>query len=343
MTEGSEGLAQPRSLLYKRVVPYVAIILSAGALLVFPFIFTLPFPQHLMITIFVYVAMSQSWNLLGGYTGQVSLGHAVYFGIAAYASVLLQLKLGMQAWPAFFLGILSAIPLSLIIGIPTFRLAGHYFAIATVAVGEVMRILFQNWEWAGAAVGLHLPICEEGLLSFQFHSSKAGYYYVAMIMAVTSTACVYLIQQSRWGYYFRAIKGDQAAASALGVNPAKYKLIANMVSACIAGSAGAFYAQYVLFIDPFSVMASKISVLVMLLTVLGGAGTLWGPIIGTFILIPISEFSRIYWAGGGQALDQVIYGALIVFFAVFQPAGLLGLLAQVRNWRGRGNGTTRSS
>jgi len=324
--------------LITRINPLVAVFASLLAvfLLAYPAVFTKPFPQHVMILVFLYIVLSQSWNLLGGFVGQVSLGHAVYFGIGAYAAVLLQVRLGLPAWVAFVLAGVAVVPVSYLIGVPTFKLGGHYFAIATIAVGEVMRILFQNWEWVGGNVGLDLPMVEEGLWHFQFHHSKMGYYYIGLLMAAFSTLVVYLLKKSKAGYYFRAIKGDQNAAAALAVNPARYKLIANAVSAVLAGLAGAYYAQYVLFIDPPSVMASKMSVLVMLTTVLGGAGTLWGPVIGTAVLIPLSELSRVYWGGGGQAFDQVVYGAMIVLLAVFQPAGLLGLAPKIKKLFGRG-------
>jgi len=326
--------------IWLKIILCVFALFFALFLLLFPHIVVLPFPQHIMIMIFMYIILSQSWNLLGGYAGQISIGHAVYFGIGAYASVLLQLKAGFPAWPAFVLGGIAAIPLAIIIGIPTFRLAGHYFAIATIAVGEIVRILFQNWDWVGGNVGLSLPLQHEGLWAFQFHTSKAGYYYISLALAALSVLCVYLIERSKWGYYFKAIKGDIDAASSLGVNPVKYKHIANIVASVMAGLAGAFYAQYVLFIDPPSVMASSMSVLVMLLSVLGGAGRLWGPVIGTVIMIPISELTRVYFAGGGQAVDQVIYGALIVLFAVLQPGGLLGFYYQRRAQSRRlGHGT----
>jgi branched-chain amino acid transport system permease protein len=313
----------------------VLIGLMAVFLLVYPFIFTDPFPQHLMIMVFMYVVLSQSWNLLGGFVGQVSIGHVVYFGVGAYAMVLMQTQLGLPAWVAFFLGGLATVPLSYVIGVPTFKLGGHYFAIATIAVGEVMRILFQNWDWVGGNVGLVLPMVEEGLWNFQFHQSKTGYYYIGLLLVIFTMVCIRWIQSSKMGYYFRAIKGDQNAAASLAVNPARYKLIANAISAILAGLAGGFYANYVLFIDPPSVFASKISVLVMLTTVLGGAGTLWGPLIGTAVLIPVSELSRVYWGGGGQGFDQIVYGALIVILAVFQPAGLLGLVPQIKKLIGR--------
>lgn len=320
----------------KNLIVAALIGLMAVFLLVYPLIFTDPFPQHLMIMVFMYVVLSQSWNLLGGFVGQVSIGHAVYFGVGAYAMVLLQTQLGLPAWVAFILGGVATVPISYIIGVPTFRLGGHYFAIATIAVGEVMRILFQNWDWVGGNVGLVLPMVQEGLWNFQFHQSKAGYYYIGLLLVILTMGIVRWIQSSKMGFYFRAIKGDQNAAASLAVNPARYKLIANAISAILAGLAGGFYAQYVLFIDPPSVFASKISVLVMLTTVLGGAGTLWGPLIGTVVLIPLSELSRIYWGGGGQAFDQIVYGALIVLLAVFQPAGLLGLVPQIKKLFGRG-------
>jgi branched-chain amino acid transport system permease protein len=319
----SERAAKPR------LLKWSILALVAVALLVYPFVFTGPFPRHLMILVLLYAMLGQGWNILGGYAGQVSLGHAVYFGVAAYASVMFQLGLGLPAWPAVLLGGVAAILLSLVIGMPTFRLAGHYFAIATIATGEILRIVFQNWEYAGAAMGLTLPIQTSSLWHLQFNDSKLGYYFVILVMLALTMLTVAWLERSRYGYYFRAIKGDPHAAAALGIDLARYKLLANALSALVTGLGGAFYAQYVLYIDPTSVMPSLLSVLVMLIPVLGGVGTLWGPVIGAAILIPISEMTRVYF-GGANALDLLIYGILIILFMMFQPAGLLGLFRRGR-------------
>ena len=295
-------------------------------LLIYPFYFTSPFPQHLMILFFLYATISQGWNILAGYAGPVSLGHAVYFGFAAYASVLAQLKFGVPVWPAFFLGGAAAVVLSFIIGKPTFRLAGHYFAIATIAVGEILRIFFQNWEWAGSAMGLYLPIKESSLANFQFNDSKLGYYFISFALLAVTMLIVYLLERSRWGYYFRAIKGDPQAAAALGIDVPRGKLLSNALSALVTGLAGAFYAQYILFIDPASVFSGSLSIMVMLIPVLGGVGTLWGPVLGAAILLPISELSRVYWGGQARGIDLLVYSILIVLLMLFQPAGILGIL-----------------
>ncbi|HMN11362.1 MAG TPA: branched-chain amino acid ABC transporter permease [Bellilinea sp.] len=300
------------------------------AVLIIPLFVKLPFPLHVFIAIFMFITLSESWNILGGFAGQASIMHAVYFGLGAYGSTMMQLELGVNPWIAFIIGPLVTIPVSYMVGIPTFKLAGHFFVIATLAVGEVVRILFQNWEYVGGNVGLTIPVKPEGIVNFQFHSSKAGYYYISLAMAILTVLVVFMINKSKIGYYLKAVRGDQDAAAAIGINPQKYKLQANAISALIAGVAGAFYSQYVLFIDPVSVMSAHISILVMLITVLGGMGTVMGPVVGSLILIPLSELTRVYWGGTGNGFDQIIYGLLIVLFAVFQPYGLMGLFSKRR-------------
>jgi len=304
--------------------------IAGTALLAYPFIFKLPFPQHLMIKIFLFATLAQAWNILGGYCGQISLGHAVYFGIGAYTSTLLLIKLSLSPWMGMLTGGVLAVVVSQIIGYPCFRLVGHYFAIATIAVGEIVQTAIINWQWAGGAVGLYVPLLEESLANFQFHSSKVPYYYISLAMTVAVTLTAWCVERSKLGYYFRAIKDDPDAAKSLGINITRYKLIAIAISGFFTAIVGAFYAQYILYIDPESVLPLMLSILICLTAVLGGVGTIWGPIIGALILIPLSEFTRIYFGGRATAIDLVIYGALIVIIAVLQPAGLMGLARKIR-------------
>jgi branched-chain amino acid transport system permease protein len=305
-------------------------VILAIVLLTFPFIFKKPFPQRMMILIFMYALLGEAWNILGGYAGQVSLGHAIFFGLGAYTSSFMLIRWGITPWLGMVAGILVAVVISMIIGYPCFRLAGHYFAIATIAAGEIVAIAVLNWKLMGGAIGLFLPLLDESLLNFEFHSSKAPYYYIILAMLVVTVFIAYRIERSRLGFYFRAIKNDPDAARSLGIDLTKYKLIAMIISAALTAMAGTFYAQYLLFIDPHTVLTLMLSIQMCLIPVLGGTGTIAGPIIGSCILIPMAEYTRVYLAGKVSGLHLFLYGLLIIVFAVFQPAGLMGLIQRYR-------------
>jgi len=294
--------------------------------IIYPLLFTLPFPRHLMIMIFMYATMGLAWNMIGGYAGQISLGHCIFFGTGAYTSTLMLMKLGITPWIGMITGAGVAVIIAFIIGYPCFKLAGHYFAIATIAIAEIALVWMLNWDWAGAAVGLTLPILPESLRNFEFHSTKVPYYYIIFGIFLSAIAVTYWIDRSKFGYYFKAIKGDLEGARSLGINISRYKFYALALSAVFTSICGSFYAQYVLFIDPDSVFVMPISILVCLIATLGGVGTIWGPVIGAFILIPISEFTRIYLGGGGKGTDLIIYGLLIMIISIYQPFGVIGLV-----------------
>lgn len=314
-----------------RRLPIVVAAVLFVALAAFPLAVRLPFPRHVMIMIFLYATLAQAWNILAGYCGQISLGHAVFFGAGAYTSSLLVKTLDLTPWAGMVAGALVAVALSQLIGYPVFRLQGHYFAIATIAVGEIVYTLALNWELIGAARGLYVPIKRpDSLLNLQFHESKAAYYYVALALFVVALLVTRQVAASRTGFYFRAIREDQLAAASLGVPVAREKQRAMALSAALTALGGSFYAQYVLFIDPDSALPLSLSILICLVAVLGGVGTLWGPLVGAAVLVPLGEGTRVLLGGTGKALDLVIYGALIMLVSVLQPAGLVGL---ARRWR----------
>jgi branched-chain amino acid transport system permease protein len=308
----------------------VAIAVVGAALLV-PAVVTLPYPRDVLIRIFLFATLAQAWNILAGYCGQISLGHAIFFGTGAYTSGMFVVNDVASPWLAMVVGALLAVALSQLIGAPVFRLRGHYFAIATIAVGEIVHILAVNWELIGAARGLYIPIKRpDSFVNFQFHQSKAVYYYVVLGLLVLGLVVTRLIERSRLGYYFRAVREEQDAAASLGVRVARTKRVAFAISAALTAACGTFYAQYVLFIDPESVFPLSLSILICLIAVLGGVGTLWGPLVGAAVLIPLGEVTRIYLGGTGKALDLVIYGALIMVVSVLQPAGLVGVARRFR-------------
>ena len=310
----------------------IALIALAAVALIFPVVFTAPYHRDLAIRILLYAMMAQAWNILAGYCGQVSLGHAVFFGPGAYTSSALQMQWGVNPWLGLVAGILVSMALSQAIGYPCFRLRGHYFAIATIAIGEIIHTLAINWEFIGGARGLTLPIRQDSLLAFQFSGTKYVYYYIILALMAGCFLATWWIERSRIGYYLRAIREDTDAAQSVGVPVARYKLIAIAMSAAFSSIGGTFYAQYVLYLDPDSVFPLSLSILVCLLAVVGGVGTLWGPLVGTALMIPLSEFTRIKFGGTGSGVDLIIYGALLTTVATFQPTGLVGL---VRKWRRR--------
>jgi len=302
-----------------------------AAALAFPAAVTLPFPRHVLIMIFLYGSLAVAWNILAGYCGQISLGHAAFFGVGAYTSTLLVARAGLSPWVGMAAGAALAVLFSQAIAFPVFRLRGHYFAIATIAVGEIVQTLVINWDWAGGARGVFVPIKRpDSLWNFQFHESKALYYYVALGLLLLGLGVTRWLERSRHGYYFRAVREDQDAAASLGVNVAREKHRAIAVSAALTALGGTFYAQYIFFIDPESVLPLSLSILICLVAVLGGVGTLWGPVVGAAVLVPLSEYTRVWLGGTGKALDLVIYGALIMLISVLQPAGLVGLARHLR-------------
>jgi branched-chain amino acid transport system permease protein len=192
-----------------------------------------------------------------------------------------------------------------------------------------VQTIMINWDAVGGARGINLPIKPEMLVNFQFHRAKWPYYYIALALFAAVFGLTAWVERSRLGYYFRAVREDPDAAQSLGVPLTRYKLMAIALSAAFTAAGGSFYAQYVLFIDPESVFPLLLSILICLVAVLGGVGTLWGPFLGAVVLIPLSEATRIYFGGTGKAVDLMIYGGLIVLVAVFQPAGLAGLLRRL--------------
>jgi branched-chain amino acid transport system permease protein len=308
----------------------LGVALLAAALL-FPVVVTLPYPRDVMIRIFLYATLATAWNILAGYCGQISLGHAIFFGTGAYTAGVFVARDIASPWVAMPVGALLAVALSQLIGAPVFRLRGHYFAIATIAVGEIVHILAVNWDFIGAARGLYIPIKRpDSLVNFQFHDSKAVYYYIVLGLLLLALAVTRAIERSRLGYYFRAVREEQDAAASLGVPVARTKRVAFAISAAVTAACGTFYAQYLLFIDPESVLPLSLSILICLVAVLGGVGTLWGPLVGAIVLVPLGETTRIWLGGTGKALDLVIYGALIMLVSVAQPAGLVGLVRRAR-------------
>ncbi|MDB5928716.1 MAG: amino acid transporter permease [Polaromonas sp.] len=289
--------------------------------------------SHLNTVILVLMAAQAgvAWNIVGGYAGQVSLGHAAFYGLGAYASTILLVKFGVNPWLGVLAGGVIAALLSLAFGWSCFRLKGHYFAMATIAVAELVQIFFTEWEFGGGAVGLYVPMDRQGWLWMNF-ATKLPYYWLSLGLLLLTLGANWWIERSYIGYYFRAIKDEPDAARSIGVNIARYKQVALSVSAFFTALGGSLYAQKELYIDPNSVLSTALSIKMALVSILGGVGTLLGPVIGAVVLTGIEEFSRIMFGGTGRGTDVIIYASMIIAVAVFYPTGLLGW---VRNWRER--------
>lgn len=306
---------------------WIGIVLVA--LLLYPFLLKGSFAQHLMIMVFMYGTLSLAWDIIGGHASLFSFGQAAFFGVGAYTSTMLYMRLEITPWLGMLAGGVMASVLGLIVGFPTSKLRGHYFAIASLALIFIMETFFTNWNLIGGAQGLSLPVVSENAwLHLQFHKSKIGYYFIMLGLLMVTILTTWLITRSWIGFYLRGFREAPDVSASLGANNMLYRLIAITVSAFFTGVVGSFYAQYVLYIDPPSVMGIDLSIRIVLIAVFGGSGTLWGPVLGAAILVPFMELSRVWLGGFGQGLDHMLLGLLVIILCLLQPDGVIKLLAQ---------------
>lgn len=284
-------------------------------LLAAPFIFQARYSQHVLILVLLYVTLGSAWNLLGGFAGQLSLGHAAFFGIGAYTAAILASKTGLSPWWAMVAGPIVVLPIALLVGWICFRLRGPYFTLATIAVGEVVRLVALNWsDLTGGAVGVVIrPSIFSG-------TSKFPYYYIVLILAGSTVALCQRVSRRKLGYYLMAIREDEETAESIGIDSTRYKLIALAISAGLTAIAGAFYANYFMFVDPTIVLPLALSVEIVLMAIIGGLGTVAGPVLGAVLLKLSSEVFRNEFSRA----NLLIYGALLVIVILFMPGGLMG-------------------
>jgi len=318
-------LAGESAFVWKRRSQLVIGAAVFAAVAALPYVVTDIYLQNVLILTLMYAALSQSWNILGGYCGQISLGHALYFGVGAYATSVLFIKYGISPWLGMLVGGVIAAAVALALGYPCFRLKGHYYSIATIVIAEIGLLLAHNWDYVGGALGMQWPFGADSWATLQFARDKLPYFYFALGLFIVTWLVTYFIEESRWGYWWRAVKDNPEAAASLGVTVFESKMAAAAISAFFTAIGGAFYAAFVAYIDPESVMAFRFSLLFALPAVLGGIGTLWGPAVGAAILIPITEITRSYAGGSGSGLDLIIYGTLIMVVALMKPEGILSL------------------
>ena len=280
---------------------------------------------NFLITAFLIALAGQGWNLLGGYGGQYSFGHAAFFGTAAYATAILQVHYGVNAWLGLLIGIAAGALVGAVIGVLTFRsgLKGSYFSLVTLAFAEVLRIIASVAPITGAGVGTLIPL-DLHAQAFQFQS-RAPFYWIALALVALALVITRAIENSRFGAYLVAVRENEEAAGALGVDAFTVKLCAITVSAAITAAAGCFYAQYFLFIDAAIAYGPWISIDALLAPIVGGAGTVFGPLLGALVVKMLGETTK-HITGDAPGLDLVIYGLLLVGVVGLAPRGIAGLL-----------------
>lgn len=315
-------------------------ILLISVLALLPVLIKSNYIIQTLIVILLYAYYASSWNIIGGFAGQMSIGHATYVGLGAYITTILFTYHKLSPWIGMIVAALAAGLISLLIGIPTFKLSGIYFTLSTIAVVNVMRLFFLSNSTilgytTGAAVGFKIKWLG-GLMSMQFLEKRCFYYIILVMLAV-----VILVSQrlatSKTGYYLAAITTNEMAAASLGINVPGYKLRAQFISAFFTALGGAFYAQLYMFIDPTSVFSYDLSVEMTVLAMVGGRGTVFGPVIGALLLIPLKELTRTRLGASFAGLPFVIYGIILMLTVYFMPNGVSSIVSEKLMKKRNGN------
>ncbi|WP_299713593.1 branched-chain amino acid ABC transporter permease [Tardiphaga sp.] len=287
------------------------------------------------ILLFSFIGVA--WNLMGGYAKQLSLGHAAYFGLGAYTSTILQVDYGISPWIGMVAGGCVAMLASLPIGWLCFRLRGPYFTIATIATAQVLMLIFLKFrDFAWGAEGTTIPNLGNAPWMMQFEE-KAAYYYVILGLLVVALGVTYWLERSWVGYYLMAIGEDEDAAEAIGVDAPRMKRYIYMASAFLTALAGTFYTQYIYFIDPATAFSFNISIEAALVSIVGGIGTLWGPVIGTVLLETTSAMLQSWLGGSAGGIQLTVYSLILMAVILWRPTGIMGFINEQRARRARKN------
>ncbi|MBP2018132.1 branched-chain amino acid transport system permease protein [Symbiobacterium terraclitae] len=293
-------------------------VLLAVAVLAVPLVIKNPYWLNVLILILVWTSLGTAWNILGGYAGQLSLGHSAFFGLGAYTLAITATRFGWNPWLGIALGILLAVPLSLFIGSITFRLHGPYFVLGTLAIAEVLRLVALAWRSVtNGAVGIMVPRLFMGI-------SRAPFYWFIAAVAIVAVGLTWWIERNKVGYYFTAIREDQETAESIGINTTGYKNLALVISAVISAVTGAFYASFLSYIEPDIVLSEPVSLQMAIVAIIGGRGTVLGPTVGATLLVLASELFRAQF----KQAHLLIYGLLLMAAILFLPGGVLGTIQQ---------------
>ena len=305
------------------------LLVAALAVILAAFVLVPPLlPKYyleILITVLFTAYLGAAWNILGGYAGQFSFGHAAFFGIGAYTSTLLLLRAGLTPWIGMLAGAGLAAAFGVFAGYLSFRygLKGPYFSLVTLAFAEMLRVVAVNTKAVGASLGLVVPTAVAAPGMFVF-AGKLPYYYVILAMAIGALALTAALERARLGYALVAVRENEDAAEAAGVDALGMKLRAMGISSCLTALGGSFYAQYFAYIDPAITFGPAVSIQGLLPAIVGGAGTVFGPLLGAFVLTPVSELTRALLRGRAGA-DVMLYGLVLILVISFLPQGLMGL------------------
>lgn len=322
---GAKGVTRNQSPKSSTMMRISAVLLIIG--LALPLVVKDEFYLHSLIMVLYFAYLASAWNLMCGYVGQISFGHSVFSGVGGYCSVLLLTGMGMSPWLGMLAGGVIAAILAVAIGFPTMRLRGPYFALTTIAVAEIVRIWVENTDTVfgihlKGAEGLSVPLVGTSWALFQF-DSKVPYYYIILAMLVLVMGITAVMERSRLGVCLKAIRGDRDAAESLGINPTRYTLTAYAISAFMTALGGSFYAQFIRFINPERNMGVELSIDMALMAIIGGQGTVFGPLVGAAFLAPVAELARSWFGGQLPGLHLVLYGLVLILAVLYLPKGLL--------------------
>jgi branched-chain amino acid transport system permease protein len=316
----------------------LALVIGAVAAIVYPIPLQLQgytYYQTVGFLVLLNAMLGIGWNVVGGWAGQFDFGPQVFFAVGAYTAALLFVKLGVDAWLGLVAAVVVAFLICAALTYPLTRLRGHYFAIATVAIWMIAQPIGATWEFIGGSQGLFIPVKPRAsvvasALSLQFSGpTKAlGYYYASLVLFAIALALMAVVERSKLGFYFRAIRDDQEAAEGIGIDSRLYKVLARSITAAVFAAGGVLYAFWALSVFPEQALELNWSTLPIMATVVGGIGRLWGPVLGAIILIPIAQIMSTTLGTGplaGRGVDLIVYGLIIVLIAAFRPTGLLSL------------------
>jgi branched-chain amino acid transport system permease protein len=284
------------------------------------------FWTHQAILILVWAYLATSWNILGGYAGQHSLGHGLFMGVGAYGAAYLFNTLGVSPWLSLGITAVVAGALGWFIGYATFRygLKGAYFALVTIALTEAAVYIVSNWQAMGGAAGLRLDFEGNRPWAMQF-DGKSEYFYIILVLTLLSILLTQWLARRRFGYQLIAVRENEEAAEALGVNTLRAKIDATVLSAAMTAIGGVFYMEYITYVGPRVVFGETVSVQILLYAIIGGLGTVWGPAVGALVLVPTAEFARSQLGASFQGAHLLVYGAVLVLVMLFMPNGIVGV------------------
>jgi len=314
-------VSRPTLTFRQRIVVIIAVVL---VLALVPQFIGSGFLLDMFILMFLFISLGHAWNIVGGYAGQISIGHAIMWGVGAYTTMFAYIRFDITPYVGLFLAGIVAVGAGLLLGLVTFRLEGHYFAMATLAAGVVVHLAFKQIETLGGTTGLRYQtgVWNEAW-SFTFASNEP-YFYITGVFALLVTGYMYIMDNSRLAIYLKAIKMDQTLAKNAGLNVFRYKMYAMGISSFISGIAGGLYAQYLLFINPDSVFYLLLHIDILLISVIGGISTVIGPVIGAAIYIPVRSITRTYLSGNLTGLGWITLGIVLILISIYRPQGLLG-------------------